>query len=83
MLEKILQDVQGLSNEERKQLAAMLRGANGSYPDGHSEQEFEQRLAAEGFLSIPAPAGSAPLRLGPPLQIRGRPLSQILIEERR
>jgi hypothetical protein len=84
-LEKIIEEVKNLSEAERNQLIVILHGANGSAPAASVEHEFEGRLAAEGWLSLPTtpPAGSPPLQLAAPLAVPGRPLSEILVEERR
>ena len=83
-LERILEELKALSDEEKQFLVAQLHGSNGSAAGSSAEQELESRLAGEGWLSMPvAPMpGSAPFQLGPPLAARGRPLSEILIEER-
>ena len=84
-LEKILEEVKSLTTDEKRQLAAILSGANGAAPGSPAERTFESRLAAEGWLSLPQPktAGDPPTPPAPPFITRGRPCSQILIEERR
>jgi hypothetical protein len=52
-LERILEDVKALSQDDRRQLAAVLSGTVGSAPDSLAEHEFELKLAAEGWLSLP------------------------------
>jgi hypothetical protein len=52
-------------------------------PQGEiSEQEFYSWLAAEGLISLPKPSPTG-IRHSPPRKISGKPLSQIIIEERR
>ncbi len=84
-LERIIEEVKNLSEAERNQLVVILHGANGSAPAASDECELEGRLAAEGWLSLPStpPAGTPPLPLAAPLTVPGRPLSEILVEERR
>jgi hypothetical protein len=84
-LERILEEVKALSEDERRQLAAILRGTNGSTPASLAEREFEHKLAAEGWLSLPQPAPPEILspELTSPFLVRGRSCSEILIEERR
>jgi hypothetical protein len=84
-LERILEEIKALSEDERRQLAALLSGPNGAAPTSPAEREFESKLAAEGWLSLPKtpPLGSPPFQLASPLAVRGRPSSEILIEERR
>lgn len=62
-LEKILEEVKTLSEEDRHQLAAMLHEINCSARASAGEHGFESKLAAEGWLTLPvAPASErAPL----------------------
>jgi hypothetical protein len=83
-LQKIIEELKTLSEEERRQLVRLLHGLNGSGSAPSSKREFEERLAAEGLVSLPTPpSGDSPVSLGPPLTVHGRPLSEILLEERR
>ena len=84
-LERILEELKAWSDAERRELVAVLRGMNGSATGSSAEQDFEGRLATEGWLSmpVPPPPDAPPFQLGPPLAARGRPLSEILIKERR
>jgi hypothetical protein len=84
-LERIIEDIKTLSKAERRQLAAHLQGIDGSAPAASAEGELEEKLAAEGWLSLPEPPSpdSPPFELGSPLTVAGRPLSEVLIEERR
>jgi hypothetical protein len=45
------------------------------------EQEFYSRLAAEGLISMPQPSPTG-IRHSPPCKLPGKPISQIIIEER-
>jgi hypothetical protein len=46
------------------------------------EREFYERLEAEGLLTVPqTPLGQ--VRQNKPLEVKGKPLSEIIIEERR
>jgi len=52
-------------------------------PQGEiSEQEFYSQLAAEGLISMPQPSPEG-IRHSPPRKLPGKPISQIIIEERR
>src|SRR5437867_7978107 len=55
-LEKILEEVKALSEGERRQLAAILSSIDRSGPVSSAEREFETKLAAEGWLSLPQPS---------------------------
>lgn len=84
-LERIIAEAKALTETERQQLVASLRASNGSAKASTPEQDFEGKLTAEGWLSLPVPPppDNPPFRLVSPLTVRGRPLSEVLIEERR
>ena len=84
-LERIIEEVKALSGAERRQLAALLQDIDGPAPGASAESELEGKLAAEGWLSLPEPPSpdSPPFEFGAPLTTPGRPLSEVLIEERR
>lgn len=85
MLEKILEEINALSEAERQQLFAIFRGIAATAHPLPTEEHFEGRLVAEGWVSLPAPPPSdgPAFRLASPFTVRGRPLSEILIAERR
>ena len=84
-LEKILEEVKALSEAERQELVAILHSINGAAPASSAEHEFESRLVAEGWLTLPTTpsSGSASFQLAAPITARCRPSSAILVEERR
>lgn len=84
-LERIIEEAKALAETERQQLIASLRASNGSANTSTAEEDFEGKLAAEGWLSLPVPLppDKPPFRLASPLTFRGRALSEVLIEERR
>jgi hypothetical protein len=84
-LERVLNEVKALSPDDlrklRDELDAMLE------PTGSrmTEEEFEQHLLAQGIISsIPSrdidPVGYQNRK---PVEVKGRPVSETLIEERR
>ena len=85
VLERIIQQVKTLSEPEQRQLAAILQGMNVPANGSSVEDETEAKLAAEGWLSLPVPPTSDTrlCQIASPLIVRGRPLSEILIEDRR
>jgi len=46
------------------------------------ERKFYAQLADEGFITLPQPSPEG-IRHNPPRKIPGKPLSQIILEERR
>jgi hypothetical protein len=50
-----------------------------------TEEEFHQRLAAEGRLSIPSPEARSRAVRRPfkPVLVKGKPVSETIVEERR
>ena len=85
LLERILEEVRKLSEAEQRQLAAILPAMKGEGNSSSAERDFEAKLAAEGWLSLPVPPLSdlPPFQIFPPLRVQGQPLSEILIEDRR
>lgn len=83
VLERVAEEIQRLSPEERQRLRALLdTPPTGQTPP--TEDEFEQELVASGFLwSAPPLDVSAEPEERKLITIKGRPLSETIIEERR
>ncbi len=86
-LTEILEEVAKLSPDERDKVAKALATSNdhGSNQEGDlrsRQRELNERLVAEGLLR-----GLPTRDLGPrkfnPVKIKGKPLSETIIEERR
>jgi hypothetical protein len=80
----IVKQIKKLSPSEQQELRTVLDfllASTTSLP----EEEFHQRLAAEGRLSIPPlEARSRTARRSfKPVPVRGKPISETIIEERR
>src|SRR2546423_10393606 len=82
--EKLVEQVKALLPDEQQQLRQALDGlpANASSPP--TEDEFEQHLFNLGLLSeVKPPAGDRlPHESWKPVEIKGKPLSETIIEER-
>lgn len=86
-IEKILQEIKMLSRVERIQLqAAIDRDVVESQCENElSEDEFEQQLMADGFLHNASGVSSdvTAYKNRVPITVKGKPLSETVIEDRR
>lgn len=88
-LDKIMAEVRALSPEEQRALREQLNAlAEASVTEDEREDEFERELAAEGFIAAAQPlrADEAEIRqyrAYQPITVKGQPLSEMIIEERR
>ena len=82
-LKKIFEQVERLSEQERRELRALLEGVCGGAVRPMTEAQLEQDLSDEGLLTLPTPPTSLASALASPIATRGRPLSELLVEERR
>lgn len=84
-LERVLNEIKGLSPEDlrilRDELNALLEPVHAQM----SEEEFEQHLLAQGIISsIPTrDTDPAEYRNRKLIEVEGQPVSETLIEERR
>lgn len=74
-VERIIEEAKRLSAEERHDLEEALRELD----KPTAEEDVMLRLAAEGIVTIPV----RPLSSAKPVPVSGKPVSEILIEERR
>lgn len=79
-VKEVLEAVQALSPEERAQVRALLD----TLPDAplSPEEEAQARLRAAGLLATGRRSASGRAR-HTPVEIKGEPLSQTVVEERR
>jgi hypothetical protein len=62
----------------------IIRTAAGPSQRSHSEDAFEQQLLESGLITeINAAPGLAPAGDRAPVEVQGRPLSEVIIDERR
>jgi uncharacterized protein len=80
----IVKQIKKLSQSEQQELRAALDSLFSS-ATSLTEEKFHQRLVAEGRLSIPPPEARARATRRPfkPVPVRGKPISETIIEERR
>lgn len=80
----IVKQIQQLSSDEKQELRTLLDALLAPVPP-LTEEEFHQRLAAEGRLSVPSPEDRSRAAHRPftPVPISGKPVSETIIEERR
>lgn len=83
--EKVLEEVQALTPAEQQQLRAWLETVLPPAPVPMTEEAFAQELRAMGWLSEVKPplTDFTPYQHRQPIQTTGKPLSEVIIEERR
>ena len=81
---QILKQIQELSPSEQQELRTALGALLAASPS-LTEEELHRRLAAQGRLSVPSPAARSRAAHRPfkPVPVRGKPVSETIIEERR
>ena len=81
----VLEQVKALSPEEQQELRVLLDDLVKAAPSGAVEDELEHRLLKAGLLSEAKPpiTDLAPYRSRKPVDRAGRPLSEVILEERR
>jgi hypothetical protein len=88
-LEKVIEEVKELKPEELQQVREMVDSllSGPTMRPQMTEDEFERYLAAKGVISIPEPASREmaedEFAAYKPVTVEGRPLSEMIIEERR
>jgi hypothetical protein len=83
--DKIIEEVRQLPPEEQQQLRAQLNEIL-PFPlaEDDLEEEVERQLAAEGLISLPDPSqNETDDEDWEPIEVKGQPLSEMIIEERR
>jgi predicted component of type VI protein secretion system len=85
MLDKIIEEVRQLPPNEQRQLQEQLHTIIPSPTEDELEDAFERELAAEGIISLPQPldANAEAFYAYKPITVKGKPLSEMIIEERR
>ena len=81
----ILEAAQSLSDAERHELRRSLDGSAAEQSQLTNQQQFRQALVARGLLEKLPPRGKdiERFRRWQPIPIKGKPLSETIIEERR
>lgn len=83
--DKVLEEVKALTPTERRQLQAWLDSLNAPVPPPMTEAAFAQELCALGILSaVTLPVTDVtPYQNRQPIVTTGKPLSEVILEERR
>ncbi len=84
-LERVLNDVRVLTPDEQQQLRDALDAILKNIHPRMTEDEFEQRLVERRVISaVKTPVSdSTPYRNYKPIEVKGKPVSETIIEERR
>jgi hypothetical protein len=84
-LDRIVEEVRALTPDEQRTLREMLDKLLAADAPRMTEEEIEQRLLAKGIISrIPPRIRDADFYANrKPIEVKGKPLSEIIIEERR
>lgn len=80
----LVKKIQQLSSREQQELRTALGTLLPSTP-ALTEEDLHRHLAAQGRLSLPSPAARSRSahRSFKPVPVRGKPVSETIIEERR
>jgi hypothetical protein len=81
---KILDEVKTLPREEQEELRKVLEGWLGEQATSTVQQEVQRQLFEDGLLTEIRPRwpDSARHRAWKPIETKGKPLSEVIIEER-
>jgi len=84
-LNRVLEEIRGLTPEELQQVRAALDKEATATKPKITEEEFQQHLLAKGIItSIPKRRLTAEeFRKRKPIEVKGKPVSETIIEERR
>jgi hypothetical protein len=83
-LDKIIEEAKELSPEELKQLRTTVDSMLAQTAEPlMSENEFAQHLAAKGIIALPEHPADEADEDWEPIEVAGKPLSEMIIEERR
>ena len=85
MLRKMLDDVKRLTPDEQRQLREALDRLLSSSSTPPTEEQFERELVESGILDAILPPVSAgqPSQAWKPVDVKGKPLSETIVEDRR
>jgi hypothetical protein len=84
-LDRLIEEVKTLTPEEQKSLRDLVDKLLAESAPRITEEEFEQRLLEKGIISrIPSPIiDLTPYQNRKLIEVKGKPLSETIIEERR
>ena len=84
-LDRLFEEVRALTPDEQRSLRNMVDELLAASPPQMSEDEFERHLLEKGIISrIPPRIRDASFYANrKPIEVEGKPVSEIIIEERR
>jgi len=84
-LDRIIEEVKTLTADEQKSLRDRVDALLATSSPQMTEEEFEQRLLEKGIISRIPPriTDLTPYRNRKLIEVKGKPLSETIIEERR
>jgi hypothetical protein len=87
-LEKVIEEVKALNPEELQRVRELVDSLLSAPPKPRmTEEEFARHLAAKGVVSLPEQAdredAEAQFADYEPVTVEGRPLSEMIVEDRR
>ncbi len=81
---KVVEAVKALTPAEQWRLRDLLDVFLAPPQTAITEEEFEQELVKEGLISVPPPITDfTPYQNRKPIEVKGKPVSETIIEERR
>src|SRR5207249_3845792 len=85
VLSRMLDEVKQLTPDEQRQLREAIDRLLSAHSAPPTEEQFEQELVDSGVLdSVPSPSGARePIRKQKPIEVKGKPLSETIVEDRR
>lgn len=83
-LDKIKEEVKGLALEELQEVRELVDSLLSEPPKPRmTEDEFEKYLAAKGVISLPEEGAAEDDEEWEPVEVTGKPLSEMIVEDRR
>jgi hypothetical protein len=84
-LDQVIEEVKALTPDEQRKLRELLDNLIGGATPAITEEELQQRLYEKGVIGeIPSPITDlTPYRNRKLMEVKGKPLSETVIEERR
>ena len=84
-LSRMLDEVKRLTPDEQRQLREAIDQLLSPAAVPPTEEQFERELVESGILDKvpPLPGDSEPIRTRIPIEVRGKPLSETIVEDRR
>ncbi len=82
-LHQVLEQVKMLTPDEQRELQDLLDFVLASHDNEVTEELFERMMVEKGIMTVPPPNSSVRSENWKPVEVKGKPVSEILIEERR